>query len=92
MSSCVIVHMRKYVEFRETRADKILYRDIEAPLDRSATKVSFEDAEKMIAEFHDGTGYVEIMRAAFKTAGLTGLSQVPTGAFCADPYGVQSTF
>lgn len=88
-------HMRKYVEFRKRKLglDKILYCDIEAPLDPEYDpKVSFEDAEKMLAEAFEvmGPEYVEILRAAFKDRWIDWSDNVgkSTGAFCADPYGV----
>lgn len=88
-------HMRRYVQFRKRLLglDKVLYCDIEAPLDPGYTpKVTFQDAERMLWEAFAGMGseYAGIMRTAFKERWIDWADNVgkSTGAFCGGPYGV----
>ncbi len=88
-------HMRRYVNLRKKvlGLDKILYCDIEAPLDPSfKPEISYKDASKLIVDGLSvmGSEYTDIIRTAFKDRWIDWSDNVgkSTGAFCGGPYGV----
>ncbi len=88
-------HMRRYVSLRKKvlGLDKILYCDIEAPLDPSfKPEISYQDASKLVIDGLSvlGPEYAEIIRTAFRDRWIDWADNVgkSTGAFCGGPYGV----
>jgi oligoendopeptidase F len=88
-------HMRRYVSLRKKvlGLDKILYCDIEAPLDPAfKPAISFQDAGKLVVDGLSvmGPEYTEIIRTAFRDRWIDWADNVgkSTGAFCGGPYGV----
>ncbi len=87
-------HMRRYAQLRKRvlGLDKMLYCDIEAPLDPGYNpKVTYEEACEMILEALSvmGPEYSKIMRTALTERWVDRVDNVgkSTGAFCASPYG-----
>lgn len=88
-------HMRRYVGLRKKvlGLDKILYCDIEAPLDPDfKPAISFADASKLVVDGLSvmGSEYTDIIRTAFANRWIDWADNVgkSTGAFCGGPYGV----
>jgi len=88
-------HVRRYVNLRKKvlGLDKILYCDIEAPLDPAfKPSISFEEASKLVIDGLSvmGPEYTEIIRTAFRDRWIDWADNVgkSTGAFCGGPYGV----
>jgi oligoendopeptidase F len=90
-------HMRRYADLRKRvlGLDKLLYCDIEAPLDPDfKPEVTYEGACDMILDALSvmGPEYLKIMRTAMKERWIDYVDNVgkATGAFCASPYGSHS--
>ncbi len=90
-------HMRRYAALRKRvlGLDKMLYCDIEAPIDPSFNpKISYEEASDLILEALSvmGPEYGKIMRTALKERWVDLADNVgkSTGAFCSSPYGNHS--
>jgi oligoendopeptidase F len=90
-------HMRRYANLRKRvlGLDKLLYCDIEAPLDPDfKPEVTYEGACDMILDALSvmGPEYLKIMRTAMKERWIDYVDNVgkATGAFCASPYGSHS--
>lgn len=88
-------HMRRYVNLRKKvlGLDKILYCDIEAPLDPTfKPAITFEEASKLVIDGLSvmGPEYSDIIRTAFKDRWIDWADNVgkSTGAFCGGPYGI----
>lgn len=88
-------HMRRYVSLRKKvlGLEKILYCDIEAPLDPGfKPSISFDDAGKLVIDGLSvmGPEYTDIIRTAFTNRWIDWADNVgkSTGAFCGGPYGV----
>lgn len=86
-------HMRRYVEFRKEvlGLDKIMYCDIEAPLDPEFDpETTFEEAGKEIIKACKimGQEYTDIIRAALSDRWIDRVDNIgkSTGAFCAGAY------
>ena len=86
-------HMRRYVELRKTALglDKIMYCDIEAPLDPGFDpELTFEEAGRKIIEAAGvmGKEYTDIIRAALSDRWIDRVDNIgkSTGAFCAGSY------
>ena len=86
-------HMRRYVELRKKvlGLDKIMYCDIEAPLDPDFDpEITFEEAGKQIVEATEimGKEYTDIIRTAFSDRWIDRVDNIgkSTGAFCAGAY------
>ncbi|MFZ5817730.1 MAG: oligoendopeptidase F [Bacillota bacterium] len=97
IQSEVAPHMRRYARLRKRvlGLDKLLYCDIEAPLDPEYDpKVTFEEASDIILEGLEvlGPEYLKIMRTALKERWVDWSSNIgkSTGAFCSSPYGAHS--
>ncbi|MFZ5815114.1 MAG: oligoendopeptidase F [Bacillota bacterium] len=90
-------HMRRYARLRKRvlGLDKLLYCDIEAPLDPSfKPEISYERAAKLVLESLQvmGPEYREIMESAIHHRWVDWCDNVgkQSGAFCASPYGAHS--
>jgi oligoendopeptidase F len=90
-------HMRRLVNLRKRvlGLDKVLYCDIEAPLDPTYDpQVSYAEGCNLIYESLDvmGPEYMKIMRTALKERWVDQADNVgkSTGAFCSSPYGSHS--
>jgi len=88
-------HMRRYVRLRKEilHLDRILYCDIEAPLDPEFNPpTTFEEAKEIILKGLAvlGKDYTEIMAAALNNRWIDWADNVgkSTGAFCNSIYGV----
>ncbi len=88
-------HMRRYVNLRKKvlGLDKILYCDIEAPLDPTfKPTITFEEARELVIDGLSvmGPEYSDIIRTAFGDRWIDWADNVgkSTGAFCGGPYGV----
>ncbi|HHY75322.1 MAG TPA: oligoendopeptidase F [Firmicutes bacterium] len=88
-------HMRKYARLRKKvlGLDKMLYCDIEAPLDPEyEVPTTFEEAKDIILNGLSvlGPEYIEIMREALNNRWVDYADNVgkQTGAFCSSVYGV----
>lgn len=88
-------HMRRYAELRKRvlGLDKMLYCDIEAPLDPEYNpKMTYQEAQKLIVDALRvlGPEYTEIMEAAFRDRWIDWCDNIgkSTGAFCSAAYGV----
>jgi oligoendopeptidase F len=88
-------HMRRYVNLRKRMLglDKILYCDIEAPLDPGySPETTFEDAAGLVTEALSvlGPEYAEVIRAAFKSRWIDWADNAgkSSGAFCSSVPGV----
>ncbi len=88
-------HMRRYAKLRKRvlGLDKLLYCDIEAPLDPGySPKVTYEEGSKLILEALSvlGPEYSQIMETALtqRWCDLADNVGKSTGAFCSSPYGV----
>ncbi len=86
-------HMRRYVELRKRvlGLDKIMYCDIEAPLDPEFDpELSFEEAGKRITEAARvmGQEYTDIVSTALSDRWIDRVDNIgkATGAFCASAY------
>ena len=86
-------HMQRYVKLRKSvlGLDKILYCDIEAPLDPEFDpEVTYEEGAKLIIEAVQvmGDEYTEIVREALEDRWIDRVDNVgkSTGAFCAPAY------
>ncbi|HYF94395.1 MAG TPA: oligoendopeptidase F [Symbiobacteriaceae bacterium] len=90
-------HMRRLVNLRKRvlGLDKVLYCDIEAPLDPEFSPgISRDDASALVLEALSvmGPEYAKIMRTAMKERWVDWSDNVgkSTGAFCTSPYGAHS--
>ena len=90
-------HMRRYANLRKRvlGLDKLLYCDIEAPLDPGFDpKTSYDEAKKLVLDSLEvlGPEYSKIMRTALNERWVDWCDNVGkgTGAFCASPYGAHS--
>jgi len=90
-------HMRRYARLRKRvlGLDKLLYCDIEAPLDPGYTpKVTFDEARQIILDGLQvmGPEYQEIIRTALTNRWVDWSDNIgkSTGAFCSSPYGAHS--
>ncbi len=88
-------HMQRYARLRKRvlGLDKILYCDIEAPLDPEFTpEMKFEEAGPLIVDALRilGPEYAEAMEAAFRDRWIDRCDNVgkSTGAFCSVAYGI----
>ncbi len=88
-------HMRRYANLRKRvlGIDKLLYCDIEAPLDPEYNpKMTFSEAEKLIVDALRvlGSEYAEIIETAFRNRWIDRCDNVgkSTGAFCSPVYGL----
>jgi len=88
-------HMRRYVNLRKRMLglDKVLYCDIEAPLDPGySPETTFEDAAGLVTEALSvlGPEYAEVIRAAFKSRWIDWADNAgkSSGAFCSSVPGV----
>jgi oligoendopeptidase F len=88
-------HMRRYANLRKRvlGLDKLLYCDIEAPLDPEYNpKMTFSEAEKLIVDALRvlGSEYAEIIETAFRDRWIDRCDNVgkSTGAFCSPVYGL----
>ncbi len=93
----VAPHMRRYARLRKRvlGLDKLLYPDIEAPLDPEYNpKVTYEEASNIILEGLEvmGPEYIKIIRTALSERWVDWASNIgkSTGAFCSSPYGAHS--
>lgn len=93
----VAPHMRRYAKLRKRvlGLDKLMYPDIEAPLDPEYNpKVTFAEASDIILEGLEvmGPEYLKIMRTALNERWVDWSDNVgkSTGAFCSSPYGAHS--
>ncbi|HYF96207.1 MAG TPA: oligoendopeptidase F [Symbiobacteriaceae bacterium] len=89
--------MQRYARLRRRvlRMEKMLYPDIEAPLDPSFNPtISYEDASQLIIDGLSvmGPEYTKIMRTALHERWVDRADNVgkSTGAFCSSPYGAHS--
>ncbi|MGE5674301.1 MAG: oligoendopeptidase F [Mycobacterium leprae] len=90
-------HMRRYARLRKKvlGMDKMLYCDIEAPLDPTYNPpATYEDVKKLILEATSvmGPEYSKIIRTALNERWIDLADNVgkSTGAFCSSPYGAHS--
>lgn len=88
-------HMRKYARLRKDilKLDKMLYCDIEAPLDPEFNpKTTWEEASEMIINGLSvlGPEYTEIMKEALSSRWIDRADNAGkrTGSFCSSVYGV----
>ncbi|HEY3368754.1 MAG TPA: oligoendopeptidase F [Symbiobacteriaceae bacterium] len=88
-------HMRRYAQLRKRvlGLEKMLYCDIEAPLDPAySPEVSFDEARTLVLDSVSvlGAEYRRILEAAFTDRWVDRTDNVgkATGAFCAGAYGV----
>jgi oligoendopeptidase F len=90
-------HMRRLVNLRRRvlGLDKVLYCDIEAPLDPEYDpRITYEEGCDLIYKALDvmGPEYMKIIRTALKERWVDRADNVgkSTGAFCSSPYGAHS--
>ena len=90
-------HMRRYARLRKRvlGLEKLLYCDIEAPLDPAfQPEVSYEQAAQMVLDALTvmGPEYSQIMKTAIAERWVDRCDNVgkASGAFCASPYGSHS--
>lgn len=88
-------HMRRYAQLRKKvlSLDKMLYSDIEAPLDPDFNpETTYEEGSEIILSGLSALGpeYTEIMAAGLKNRWIDRADNVgkQTGAFCSSVYGV----
>jgi len=88
-------HMRRYANLRKRvlGLDKLLYCDIEAPLDPAYNPaISYDEASKLIEDALSvmGPEYMETIHNALTRRWVDRADNVgkSTGAFCSSPYGV----
>ncbi len=90
-------HMRRYARLRKRvlGLDKLLYCDIEAPLDPDFhPEVSYEQAAQMVLDAVSilGPEYGQLMQTAVNERWVDRCDNIgkQSGAFCASPYGAHS--
>jgi oligoendopeptidase F len=90
-------HMRRLVNLRKRvlGLDKVLYCDIEAPIDPTYNpSISRNEASDLVLEALSvmGPGYAKIIRTGLKERWVDWADNIgkSTGAFCASPYGAHS--
>lgn len=90
-------HMRRYAALRRRTLglDRMLYCDIEAPLDPDfSPKISYDEAAGLILEALSvlGPEYTRIIRTGLRERWVDLADNVgkSTGAFCTSPYGLHS--
>ncbi|HYG57854.1 MAG TPA: oligoendopeptidase F [Symbiobacteriaceae bacterium] len=90
-------HMRRYANLRRRvlGLDKLLYCDIEAPLDPGYDpQTGYAEAKQLVLDALSvlGPEYAKIMRTALNERWVDWCDNVgkSTGAFCASPYGAHS--